>query len=116
MTTTTRAIVHTYGYSAELTTDSPLSSHGQPVLLVEGRTYGPDDLIDEGEGSRPAWEIVQQSLRSGNVAPHADDTQPVAARDIFASDFLGTDPAEQSNARALSAARDLAARFVAAYV
>jgi hypothetical protein len=32
---------------AELTTEHAASSHGQPVLVLDGAAYGPEDMIDQ---------------------------------------------------------------------
>ena len=33
---------------ATLTTEHPASSHNQPVLVLDGRAYGPDDMLGGG--------------------------------------------------------------------
>jgi len=41
-----------------LTDEHELSSHGVPVLLVEGKAHGPRELVGELEPT-PAWKLVK---------------------------------------------------------
>ena len=51
-----------------LTTDHPQSSHGVPVLVLDGEVYGPGDLPSDcmvvawaGPYSKPVWQLVKRA-------------------------------------------------------
>lgn len=53
------------GYECELTMAHSASSYGRPVVLIEGRAYGPSDLLPEEPA--PAWleELVADLRLAG---------------------------------------------------
>lgn len=52
-------VIHTDLGTGVLTTDHAASSYGQPVLVVDGRAYGPNDTVAVPDGfrsiDRPLW-------------------------------------------------------------
>jgi len=52
-----------------LTTDHPQSSHGVPVLILDGEVYSPGDLPPDsmvvvawaGPYSKPVWQLVRSA-------------------------------------------------------
>ena len=51
------------GEQVELTTDHAASSHGIPVLVVNGEAYGPHDSVPIGKGSVKATTVVTAGTR-----------------------------------------------------
>lgn len=59
-----------YGHSIELTTNHASSSHGIPVLVIDGNAYGPcDETPLEVAGRTSALGIVRAMVEDGEIAP-----------------------------------------------
>jgi len=60
---------------ATLTTEHPASSHNQPVMVLDGRVYGPEDML----GDNPAGAAMTCSDAVCGVGGRQMDQPAVAA-------------------------------------
>jgi len=61
--------------NATLTTDHPASSHNQPVLVLDGRAYGPDDMM----GNNTAGAVMVCCDAVCGINNRAPDQPTIAA-------------------------------------
>ncbi len=50
-----------------LTTENPLSSYGQPVLIMGGEAYGPHDMVDDYVTAKE-WLETQVGIQKPGLA------------------------------------------------
>lgn len=53
-------------YDGILTDEHSASSYGQPVLVYEGRAYGPADIVHTWAGDEPAFRLGQRGIGRGS--------------------------------------------------
>lgn len=69
--------------TASLTTDHAASSYGIPVLVFEGRAYGPDDMITD---IMSAIALVNKILAGMQPSEVSDDLADLCRRYVSASE------------------------------